>query len=105
VAIRPGWRSSKWKRHVVTRIIAPGSGVPIEDRPPVPTEDERCAVRDAKYAAKQARRAVRDLGLQIESRLSMSEKIIRMARQDSKIRAKLEESRPEEGKAEGEAQQ
>ncbi|OAA54521.1 ribosomal protein s17 [Niveomyces insectorum RCEF 264] len=42
VAITPGWRTSRNKRHVVKRIIAPAQ-VPVEERPPVPTEAERWA--------------------------------------------------------------
>jgi len=58
VAITPGFRTSKHKRHVVTRIIAPAGGVPVEQRPPVPTFEERHDAKDAKREAKLARRAV-----------------------------------------------
>lgn len=58
VAIAPGWRSSRTKRHIVKHIIAP-AGVPIEDRPPVPTEDERIEAYETKKAAKDARRAAK----------------------------------------------
>lgn len=58
VAITPGWRSSKQKRHVVKHIIAP-SGTPVEERPPVPTEDERWDAKVAKKQAKDGRRAAR----------------------------------------------
>jgi small subunit ribosomal protein S17 len=58
VAITPGYRRSKQKRHVVKHIIAP-SGTPLESRPPIPTEDERSAADVAKKAAKDARRAAR----------------------------------------------
>lgn len=57
VSISPGWRMSKNKRHVVNRIIAPAQ-VPIEERPPVPTQEERWAWALAKRAAKDERRAV-----------------------------------------------
>ncbi|EKG17662.1 Ribosomal protein S17 [Macrophomina phaseolina MS6] len=40
VNLRNGWRTSKHVHHVVTRIVAP-FGPAIEDRPPVPTEEER----------------------------------------------------------------
>jgi small subunit ribosomal protein S17 len=56
VAITPGYRRSKQKRHVVKHIIAP-SGTPIEARPPIPTEEERWAADTAKKAAKDSRRA------------------------------------------------
>lgn len=58
VAIAPGWRSSTTKRHVVKHIIAP-AGIPIEDRPPVPTLEERVEAYETKKAAKDERRAAR----------------------------------------------
>ncbi|KAK4136221.1 nucleic acid-binding protein, partial [Trichocladium antarcticum] len=57
VAITPGWRVSKDKRHVVKHIIAPGSGVPIEARAAIPSAEHRHAEREAARAAKDARRA------------------------------------------------
>lgn len=57
VAISPGWRMSKNKRHVVKRIIAPAQ-VPIEERPPVPTEEERWDAALTKRAAKDERRSL-----------------------------------------------
>jgi len=45
----------------VNSIIAP-FGEPIEDRPPVPTEEERIAEREAKRRRKEEWRAVRDSG-------------------------------------------
>ncbi|RKU41117.1 hypothetical protein DL546_003303 [Coniochaeta pulveracea] len=58
VAITPGWVTSQHKRHLVKHIIAP-NGSPVEERPPVPTQDEMWAAREAKKAAKDARRAER----------------------------------------------
>lgn len=58
VSIVPGWPTSQHKRHVVKEIIAP-FGTPIEDRPQVPTEDERIAQRDQQKAEKDARRNAR----------------------------------------------
>lgn len=58
VAITPGWRTSKHKRHVVKHIIAP-SGTPIEERPPVPTEEERWNAEIARKQAKDERRLAR----------------------------------------------
>ncbi|KAB5518788.1 ribosomal protein S17 [Coniochaeta sp. 2T2.1] len=58
VAITPGYRRSKQKRHVVKHIIAP-SGTPIEARPPIPTEEERWAADAARRAAKDERRTAR----------------------------------------------
>lgn len=56
VSIVPGWPTSKHKRHVVKKIIAP-YGTPAEDRPPIPTLEERIAEREAQQAAKRERRA------------------------------------------------
>ncbi|KND93040.1 37S ribosomal protein S17, mitochondrial [Tolypocladium ophioglossoides CBS 100239] len=56
VSIVPGWPTSQHKRHVVKQIIAP-YGVPIDERPPVPSLEERIAEREAKKAAKDERRA------------------------------------------------
>ncbi|KAF9870388.1 putative ribosomal protein S17 [Colletotrichum karsti] len=58
VSIVPGWRTTPKKRHVVKSIIAP-YGTPIEERPSIPTEEERLAVREEKREAKDARRAAR----------------------------------------------
>ncbi|KAF7546903.1 hypothetical protein G7046_g9168 [Stylonectria norvegica] len=58
VSIVPGWPTSQHKRHVIKHIIAP-YGVPIEQRPSVPTLEERIADREAKKAAKDERRAAR----------------------------------------------
>lgn len=58
VSIVPGWPTSQHKRHVIKQIIAP-FGTPIEDRPPVPTEEDRIAQRDQKKAEKDARRDAR----------------------------------------------
>ncbi|PTB44774.1 mitochondrial 37S ribosomal protein uS17m [Trichoderma asperellum] len=56
VSIVPGWPTSKHKRHVVKKIIAP-YGTPAEERPPIPTLEERIAEREAQQAAKRERRA------------------------------------------------
>lgn len=58
VAITPGWRVSTSKRHVVKHIIAPGSGVPIDERPPIPSWEELHAERQARRADKAVRRQV-----------------------------------------------
>ena len=54
----PGWPTSQHKRHLVKKIIAP-YGVPIEERPPIPTLEELITVREAKKEAKDERRASR----------------------------------------------
>lgn len=58
IAISPGWRTSRQKRHVVKHIIAP-AGVPIDQRPPVPTQEERIAEYEANKKVKDDRRATR----------------------------------------------
>ncbi|KAL2137959.1 hypothetical protein VTI28DRAFT_7760 [Corynascus sepedonium] len=89
VAITPGWRVSKTKRHVVKHIIAPGSGVPLGDRPPVPTEEERHAERAARRAAKDERRSVKKLADRVEEHLGVAETILRRARKEFALRARL----------------
>ncbi|KAL2135688.1 hypothetical protein VTI74DRAFT_7369 [Chaetomium olivicolor] len=89
VAIQPGWRVSKSKRHVVKHIIAPGSGVPIEGRPPVPTEAERLAEKEADRTAKQARRAVKHAAELAEKRVGEAEATIRRARRELALRKRL----------------
>ncbi|CCU82980.1 hypothetical protein BGHDH14_bgh06030 [Blumeria hordei DH14] len=54
VAISAGSRVAKHVRHVVTKIIAP-FGVPIEERPPIPTIEERNAAKEEKRRLKQER--------------------------------------------------
>ncbi|CAG7565336.1 unnamed protein product [Fusarium equiseti] len=58
VSIVPGWPTSQHKRHVIKEIIA-AHGVPVHERPPVPTMEERIAEYEAKKAAKDERRAAR----------------------------------------------
>lgn len=56
LSIVPGWRTSRHKRHIVNRMILP-AGVPLDKRPPIPTEDERLATREADFMAKKLRKA------------------------------------------------
>ncbi|KAI2464506.1 nucleic acid-binding protein [Annulohypoxylon bovei var. microspora] len=56
VAITPSWRVSQHVRHVIKHIVAP-FGDPIDERPPIPTVEERLAEVAAKRAAKDERRA------------------------------------------------
>ncbi|KAI0453970.1 hypothetical protein F5B21DRAFT_504856 [Xylaria acuta] len=58
VAITPSWREAQHVRHVVKHIIAPYGGVGIDERPPVPTIEERAAERITKREAKDERRAL-----------------------------------------------
>jgi len=62
IEISPGWRVSKNVRHVVTKILAP-FGSRIEDRPKVPTEEERIKEYEAKKSVKDERRRLRKEGL------------------------------------------
>ncbi|KAI1751122.1 hypothetical protein F4782DRAFT_531886 [Xylaria castorea] len=59
VAVTPSWRESQHVRHVVKHIIAPYGGVGIDERPPIPTMEERAAERVAKREAQAKRRALR----------------------------------------------
>jgi small subunit ribosomal protein S17 len=61
ITIQPGWRASKHVHHVVSSIIAP-FGTTVEERPPVPSAEEREAERDKKKAAKDERRRSRRNG-------------------------------------------
>lgn len=80
--IQSGWRTSKQKRFVVNRIIAP-FGPPIEERPPVPTEAEREAVHALARQAKKARRRLRDDAHGLTNKVAragkITEEITRMA--------------------------
>ncbi|KAF2876690.1 hypothetical protein BDV95DRAFT_602658 [Massariosphaeria phaeospora] len=56
VRIASGFRTSKQIRHVVTSIVAP-FGPPVEDRPPVLTEDQLMEVKVKERLAKDVRSA------------------------------------------------
>jgi small subunit ribosomal protein S17 len=74
---------------VVKHIIAPGSGVPIEGRPPIPTEEERYAEKDAKRAAKDERRSMKRMAERVEAQLGVAEMLLRRARKEFALRARL----------------
>ncbi|KAI1428918.1 hypothetical protein F5Y12DRAFT_582553 [Xylaria sp. FL1777] len=57
VAITPSWREAQHVRHVVKHIIAP-YGPGIEERPPIPSMEERAAERLARRVAKDERRVL-----------------------------------------------
>ncbi|KAI0121626.1 hypothetical protein BJ170DRAFT_687864 [Xylariales sp. AK1849] len=57
ISIASGWRASHHKRHIVRHIIAP-HGPPIDERPPVPTEEELVAAYAKQREAKLERRTV-----------------------------------------------
>ncbi|KAI1735180.1 hypothetical protein F4680DRAFT_312907 [Xylaria scruposa] len=79
VAITPSWRESQHVRHVVKHIIAPYGGVGIDQRPPVPTMEERAAERIAMREAKDERRALRR---EIEGAVQAAERLALDARKD-----------------------
>lgn len=73
VSIVSGWRTSRHKRHVVNRIIAPW-GPPLEERPPLPTPEEREAEHAAKRAKKVERKELRKQTLAMEAAVAKAEK-------------------------------
>lgn len=89
MAITPGWRVSKTKRHVVKHIIAPGSGVPIEGRAPIPTEEARHAERAAERAAKDERRAFKKMAERVEKQMLIAERLAKSAGKQLALRARL----------------
>ncbi|KAF2478134.1 uncharacterized protein BDR25DRAFT_308945 [Lindgomyces ingoldianus] len=58
IRMSSGWRTSKSIRHVVTAIVSP-FGKPINERPPIPTEEERIALRVTQRLEKDVRAAER----------------------------------------------
>ncbi|KAI0118128.1 nucleic acid-binding protein [Hypoxylon sp. NC0597] len=84
VAITPTWRVSQHVRHVVKHIIAP-YGDPIDERPPIPTLEEREAEVAAKRAAKDERRAARR---EEQARIRAEEKAAQEARKALKASGK-----------------
>ncbi|KAK1753471.1 hypothetical protein QBC47DRAFT_386473 [Echria macrotheca] len=88
VAIEPGWRVSKSKRHVVKHIVKP-AGVPIEERPPIPTEEERLAERAAERLAKDERRARKKAAEAAESALERAERMLSKARKEVAARERM----------------
>lgn len=91
MAITPGWRVSKSKRHVVKHIIAPGSGVPIEGRAPIPTEEARHAERAVQRAAKDERRAIKKMTERVEKQMVIAERLMKSAGKQLALRARLAE--------------
>lgn len=55
VSITGGWKTSRSKRHVVQSIIRP-AGVPIEERPPLPSQEELWANAIEDHAQKRLRK-------------------------------------------------
>ncbi|KUI72256.1 37S ribosomal protein S17, mitochondrial [Cytospora mali] len=73
VSIVSGWRTSKHKRHVVNRIIAPW-GPPLDERAPLPTPEEREAEHAAKRAKKLERKELRKQTMAMEAAVAKAEK-------------------------------
>lgn len=71
--IMNGWRTSKMKRFVVNRIVAP-FGPPIEERPPVPTLEEREAERESWRAFKKQRNKLRKHTDDLEKKIANAKK-------------------------------
>ena len=80
MAITPGFRVSRHKRHLVKHIIAPGSGVPIGARAPVPPLSELQSALEAARADKDARRAVSKAAERVERAVGVAEGVLKMAR-------------------------
>lgn len=97
VAISPGWRMSKNKRHVVQRIIAPAQ-IPVEERPPVPTEEERWAEALALRAAKDERRAATKAEREAaaEAEVKSRRELRKLEKKQAKLQQKQEEAQPEQ---------
>lgn len=92
---------SKNKRHVVKRIIAPAQ-IPIEERPPIPTEEERWEEALAKRTEKVERRSVIKAAEEAERLANITSK--RELRKLAKKQAKLEAAEKEESIKEAEAE-
>ncbi|KAI0467248.1 hypothetical protein F4859DRAFT_518199 [Xylaria cf. heliscus] len=77
VAITPSWRESQHVRHVVKHIIAPYGGVGIDERPPIPTIEERAAELNAKRQKKAEARALRR---RVDEAVQAAERLLLKAR-------------------------
>ncbi|KAF2445874.1 nucleic acid-binding protein [Karstenula rhodostoma CBS 690.94] len=58
VRIASGWRTSKSIRHVVTSIVSP-FGEPVENRPPILSDEERMQIRIKERLLKDVRSAAK----------------------------------------------
>lgn len=73
VEVQANWRTSKSKKWVVNKIVAP-FGPSIHERPPVPTPEEREAAKAVKRDAKVQRRDLRRTRERLETRFEKSVK-------------------------------
>lgn len=88
VAISPGWRTSQHKRHVIKHIIKP-SGVPIEDRPPILSQEQLNAEREAAQKEKQERRALKREVEAAETALQRAERMVSVSRKEIAARTRM----------------
>ncbi|KAK4179726.1 hypothetical protein QBC36DRAFT_231376 [Triangularia setosa] len=93
VAITPGWRTSKSKRHVVKHIIAPGAGLPIDARPPIPSAEDLVREKETKREAKQARKSLKDVADKVEKSLEFARSEVAKAEKELKMQTLIMESR------------
>ncbi|KAK4185276.1 hypothetical protein QBC35DRAFT_504010 [Podospora australis] len=94
VAISPGWRESRSKRHVVKHIIAPGKGIPISDRPPIPPIEELIAEKDSKRAAKVERRELKAENKRVEAALGAAQRVTTTMQKELENMARILASKP-----------
>ena len=79
---------SKGKRHVVKHIIKP-AGMPIEERPPIPSEEERLVERAVRRLAKDQRRDLRRQVDAAETALQRAERMVGKARKEIAARIRM----------------
>ncbi|ETS85488.1 hypothetical protein PFICI_03513 [Pestalotiopsis fici W106-1] len=97
INISSGWRASQHVRHIVRHIIAP-HGPPIDERPPVLSEQELFEQYAEKREAKLARRAERDAEIQKQTEAQRAAKLERRARREAweQTRVQAKEKRMEQ---------
>lgn len=89
--MQASYRSSKTKRFVVNKIVAP-FGLPIHERPPVPTPDERAAAKAVKREAKKSRKELRQTRERLEAQFTKSDRLLQREIEDTtKLSAALRE--------------
>jgi hypothetical protein len=73
---------------VVNHIIKP-CGVPIGERPPIPSKGERETEREAKSAAKRERKALKKKVAMVETALERAERMVGKASKEIAARLKM----------------
>lgn len=89
INISAGWRASQHVRHIVRHIIAP-NGPPIDERPPVMSEQELYEKYAAKRELKLANRAIRDAEIQKATEAERAAKLERRARREEWEKSRVE---------------